>query len=155
MANLACIGSPERLLDAAGATLIARALSADSAAGNQRAALACLVNLAQDPRCVQRLRNAQAETALKALARSNDAALRAPACRALRYCREVPDSTLQARPATRPAPSREDATRRRADVAGSASAPARSIRIAPANPRRPHVRQHVAHAAATRSAPMF
>ena len=97
LANLACIGGPAGLCDAVVIAVVARALRPDSSAGNQQTALACCANLSQDPKCVQLLRAAQAEPLLKYFASSPDTSLRAPACKTLRFFREVPDSTLQAR----------------------------------------------------------
>jgi len=95
LANLACVGGPAEHCDVSVAALLARALKPNSSIQNQRTALACLVNISQDAKCVQLLRAAQLEPSLKAFSASHDASLRAPASKSLRYFRDVPDSTLQ------------------------------------------------------------
>ena len=102
LANLACISNPSEHVDSVVATLIVRALKADSSVLNQRTALACVVNLSQNAKCVKLLRAAQVEPLLKGYSSSPDTALRGPASKSLRFFRDHPDSTLQVDPPPRP-----------------------------------------------------
>mmetsp|Transcript_59568 Transcript_59568/g.136640 ORF Transcript_59568/g.136640 Transcript_59568/m.136640 type:complete len:581 (-) Transcript_59568:515-2257(-) len=95
LTNLACLGGPRQLIDTPSAAILVSVLRASGATGNQGSVLACLLNLAQNPMCVNLLRGQQAELPLKTLARSHNASLRVPAASVLRAFQEVPDSTLQ------------------------------------------------------------
>ena len=60
LAQLAQLGGARALIDATCAALLVRAVAAPKASGNQRAALACVAKLCEEPSCVHLLRAAQA-----------------------------------------------------------------------------------------------
>ena len=59
LSQLAQLGGARGLIDASCAALLARAIAAPKASGNQRAALACVAKLCEEPSCVHLLRTAQ------------------------------------------------------------------------------------------------
>ena len=59
LSQLAHLGGARGLIDSSCAALLVRAIAAPKASGNQRAALACVAKLCEEPSCVHLLRTAQ------------------------------------------------------------------------------------------------
>ena len=67
LCQLAQLGGARGLIDASCAALLVRAIAAPKASGNQRAALACVAKLCEEPSCVHLLRTAQVTRTVPAI----------------------------------------------------------------------------------------